>query len=173
MATAAAANGLYYYEYTLNPYSVSEPGAIIDPSRYQDDNYYTSGSVQDLDSLVPSTEDTFVVVAQGFFYAQTAGAYIFSSPNVDDNLYFWAGGALGTGQAPWSVTNANYQAHYPTTGAATLVLQAGELVPVSILWGNAGGPGALTFDITTPDGQTHMDTTGFFVLPCIDQDFQP
>ena len=45
-------------------------------------------------------------------------------------------------------------------------LAAGELYPLTIMYGNGGGPGCADSEITTPDRMVHSDTSAFFVGSC-------
>ena len=63
----------------------------------------------------------------------------------------------------WDDTKFDYE-YFIWVGAwAPIEFAAGGVVPMTLLWADGGGPGNAGFDITTPDGTTYTDTTGFFL----------
>ena len=119
--------------------------------------------------------DHLSMVMQGYFFAKSAGKYIFSSGDGVDNqlLFYTRETALGAGT--WTRQNADYDAIRintgTTSGSKTLELVEGEIVPITIVWINGGGPGWAKIKLTTPDDVEHLSTAGFFSLPCPKSDF--
>ena len=106
-----------------------------------------------------------MLVFQGYMYAAAGpGSYTISSA-VDDTGLVWLGPSKAYGTL-WDYNNADYVCYYPNSASTTVELAAGELYPLTIMYGNGGGPGRSDFEITTPDGTVHSDTSTFFVGSC-------
>ncbi|KAI9686267.1 MAG: hypothetical protein M1822_003923 [Bathelium mastoideum] len=166
--------GLSYYQY-------DDSFQSFDPSDFQSPNYQRAGVIQNIDTISapedgpwnlpgypPFYLDGIAIVFQGYFVATTTGTYTFTvEQNDDDHFWLWTGNnALG---GNWQNGNQNIYHFFGDSPASYSVdLQYGELLPVTMLWLNAGapdavpGPGAIHFDITSPDGTQIEDTTGFF-----------
>lgn len=115
------------------------------------------------------------LVFQGYLYAASgAGTYQIQSVNpvMDDVGLVWLGpNALGNN---WTHDNANYQIILSQPTQQTSVkLAAGEAMPMTIFYANVDGPGHASFNVITPDGTVHEDTTGFFVGGCGNAGFIP
>ena len=121
------------------------------------------------------------VTMQGFFYAATAGTYKLSIRGtnnfVDNLLAIWTGSkAYNKPNQRISNGNANFiatriGAEESIGGETSLTLQAGEYVPITVMWMNGGGPGGFQFyvdqyDTTGTLVQTTQDTSQFFLPPC-------
>ena len=78
--------------------------------------------------------------------------------------------AYGNG---WNYDNADYVVEFPSQGSVNVQLAAGEAVPVTIYFENAGGTGQTDYEIVTPDRTAHLDTTPFFVGACDGAGFEP
>lgn len=107
---------------------------------------------------------------QGYFIASEAGTYTFSSSsaNVDNWNYVWAGDVA---YSAWDDSNVLYAASRTgpgpyINGSGTVILDAGDAIPMTFLWANGGGVGRSDVEITTPDGTTYTDSTGFFTPAC-------
>jgi len=106
---------------------------------------------------------------QGFFIAQETGVYtLSSSANYIDNWgYLWTGDAA---YSAWDDSNTVFQASRTGDGyyggATTLVMNAGDAVPITWLWSNGGGTAQSYFAISAPDGSYTTDSTGYFVQAC-------
>lgn len=52
----------------------------------------------------------------------------------------------------WNYDNADYVAEFAVNGGATSFnLLAGQALPVTVFFGNGGGPGAANYIVTTPN----------------------
>lgn len=75
------------------------------------------------------------------------------------------GAAASSGS--WGETNWNMRSTYGVNrgGPVSQSFVAGQLYPITILYGNGPGFAYLELDITTPAGVLLTDTTGYFVQP--------
>ncbi|OKL55424.1 hypothetical protein UA08_09328 [Talaromyces atroroseus] len=158
-------HGLNWYYYT-SPYAFA--GTIpFDPQYFNSPNYNFSGYIENVNEFhtgstystsstnytcnapVPAGEDCgyVVVIFQGYLWARDGP--VWHGQNAYSN---------------YQNTNYDYQATYPsTTGSVTIDVGTGDLIPITMLWANGGGPGQVVLTITNPAGTTYSDTTGFFV----------
>ena len=90
---------------------------------------------------------------------------------LDDTGAVWVG--LKAYGSNWNYGNADYVAEFPSGGSVSVTLADGEAVPINIYFENGGGQGDTAYDIVTPDGTTHSDTTPFFVGACGGVGFDP
>ncbi len=176
-------NGLKWYWYENNySYAYSDPHS--DPSLYIQNNFVRTGILQNwnynshgsINGVLQGYTGEYefeqqTLLAQGFFYAKSAGTYTFSTGTAIDNELFIYSGAAALGSTPFSRSTAAYNAiraaSTPSTpGSYSMTLAAGEVVPIVFIHINGGGPGNNVFTITSPDGTTTDNLTGFFVLPC-------
>lgn len=176
--------GLSYYYYAVAYHnSYATVPSVVD-SLSGNSGYEYSGTVQNLNSItigydgasedftLPNSGNTvpgfnFALIFQGYLYASAgAGTYTISS-NIDDVGLVWTGPNKAYGTL-WNYDNADYVneccGQPPSTTSVTLA--AGEAYPVTIFFANEGGPGQSSFDITTPDGTVHTDTTPFLLGAC-------
>ncbi|KAL9095158.1 MAG: hypothetical protein Q9165_002414 [Trypethelium subeluteriae] len=183
-----AGTGLSFYQYDDSQQS-------FDPRDFQSPNYQRVGVIQNIDTVsgpedgpyyLPGYSGFYIygigIVFQGYFVPPTSGVFTLTvESNDDDHFWLWTGDkALGTNWYDGNQDIFHYFAN-PAESFSTTTLQAGELVPVTILWLNAGnpeavpGPGAIHFDVTSPDGTEVEDTTGFFapVDTCGSSPFSP
>ncbi|KAF2232552.1 hypothetical protein EV356DRAFT_534481 [Viridothelium virens] len=179
--------GLSYYQY-------DDSFQSFDPADFQSPNYQRAGVIQNIDAVSGPTDgpynlpgyppfdiDGIAIVFQGYFVPPTSGTFTFTvEPNDDDHFWLWtADNALGSNWQDGNQDLFHYFANPSESYSANL--EAGKLLPVTILWLNAGnpdavpGPGAIHFDITSPDGTQVEDTTGFFapVDTCGGSPFSP
>lgn len=179
--------GLNYYQYpTSLDYDEDDPG--FDATAFNNPNYEQSGFLTNVNDIHSDYDDGFndyyctlpgqavpidctelAVVMQGYIYAVFGpGTYTFSTPNTIDNaLYFY------TGSVAYSSYNDNNYAYNAVRagqddsaffgGSTTLSLAAGQLVPVTIIFVNGGGPAAAVLDVTGPDDLQYTDTSPFFI----------
>jgi hypothetical protein len=180
-----SAGGLSYYQY-FNPsgYGGDDGDTGLSSTNFNNTGYAASGTIQNLDAAVSDSsyyctlpDGTYFycyqasIVFQGYFYAAEAGLYTFEGTPVNDNfLYMWHG---DTAYSAWDDSNYDFQQEFPGDAAISLALTAGQVLPVTFLWTNTGGPGRLALEITTPDGTVYDDTTGFFVPACAGSAFAP
>ncbi|KAI9686427.1 MAG: hypothetical protein M1822_003772 [Bathelium mastoideum] len=165
---AAVPTGLTYYQY-------DDSSQSINPSDFQSPDYERTGTIQNIDSIsapqfgpynLPGNPPFYIsglaIVFQGYFVAAATGTYTFTvEPSDDDHFWLWTGdNALGNN---WQQGNQDfYHVFQDPAVSYSQNFQAGDLLPVTILWTNVGGPGSIHFDITSPDGTQVEDTTGFF-----------
>jgi GLEYA domain len=127
--------------------------------------YSTSSTNYTCNAPVPANEDCgyVVVIFQGYLWARDGpGNYVLSSSDASDNAFLvWHG---SNAYSNYQNSNYDYQATYPSTsGSVTIDVGTDALVPITMLWGNGGGPGQVVLTITNPAGTTYSNTTGFFV----------
>lgn len=184
--------GMNYYVYpnTYN-YLTSNPG--FNATTFNSPKYNESGVVDDVNLEhtynYPSSDNSchlpgnyygpcgqVTIVNQGYFHAAESGSYTFATNSTMDNaMYVWSGDV-----AYDSYTNSNWdysatRQGYPvveTPGNKTYTLTAGELMPMTIMFVNGGGPGRAVISVTNPDGVTN-GTSGYFLPPCDDTTFSP
>lgn len=133
---------------------------------------FTGGSIN---LQLPDNSPAFdarqaAVVFKGGFKALQTGTYTFSTTVAkNDNWgWFWIGNVAVNG---WDDTNAAYKATRVGTGGfvggiASITLNEGDVVPITFLWANGGGPGSTDFNIRLPDGSTITNGSGYFVESC-------
>lgn len=188
-ATTIASNGSAYREYTC-PFDANSADNGFTSSYFKTLPPNFSGTQQSLDFASPdwpSSETTITLsdgqsfdgsqaalLLQGFFIAAETGTYTFSSSGnyIDNWGYLWTGDAAYSG---WDDDNTDFQASRTTAGyyggSTTVAVNAGDAIPLTWLWANGGGAGQSYFVITSPDGSTVTDTTGFFVQACSSEVF--
>lgn len=171
--------GLNWYYY-INPYSFEGGIPAFSAQYFNNPNYNFSGYIENVGNFhtgatysttnpdftcnIPAGEDCEYVgiIFQGYLWAADGpGKYTLSSGPADNAFLVWHGT-----DAYDNYTNSNYdyQATYPSySGTVAIQVGLGELVPVTMLWLNGGGPGDALLSITNPAGKTYTDTTGFFV----------
>lgn len=169
----------------LNWYYYPSPSAFqgslpFSAQEFNNPNYNFSGYIQNVrdfhTGLAWSTTETNYtcslvnadcglvgVIFQGYLWAaQGPGNYTLSSDDNSDNAFLvWHG---SNAYSNYENSNYDYQANYPSTsGSVTINVSTGELVPITLLWANGGGPGQADLSITSPAGTTYSNTSGFFV----------
>lgn len=182
--------GLAYYYFAPESYDylpdqsfAKVPGIVNSLSG--NPNYEYSGTIQNLNTInIDGTADTsseftlpnsantvpgsdFAMIFQGYLFASAgAGTYTISS-QIDDISLAWLGPnkAYGT---EWNYDNRDFLNEcctgIPSTTSVTLA--AGEAYPMTLFFGNANGPGSTDFNIITPDGVKHTDTSAFVIGGC-------
>lgn len=118
--------------------------------------------------------DTFdssqaALLIQGFFVARQSGTYYLSSSGdyIDNYGYLWTGDVA---YSAWNDDNTAFQASRTGAGyyggSVAITLNQGDAIPITWLWANGGGVGQSWFVVTSPDGSSTSDTTGFLVPAC-------
>jgi len=98
---------------------------------------------------------TVTVAHRGYLFAPLDGEYTFSINEEDNIVLLWTRSIALSG---WTRDNADLEKTLPSSsGDSTIVstvlsLNAGELVPIRVMYANGGGSGTFNFSITTPDG---------------------
>lgn len=182
--TPASYAGVNYYAFHNEyNYNLEDPG--FDATEWESNDYELSGLLQEINDEhtqnYPSgsdvcsmpdgdfdgcTQSTFV--NQGFLHAITDGTYVVASDNtIDNGMYVWSGDNAYNG---YNNNNMDYQAVRAGVGpyfggSQTYELNAGDLIPFTIMAVNGGGPGRAILSITTPDGTT-TGSDGHFVPAC-------
>lgn len=190
-ATASVGAGLHYYQWPNNYNGVNTPLSGVNISSYQNNNFSRNGLIQNLRSIhtydYPYGNDSCTlpgypsfncskisVVFEGYFLAQSAGTYNFTVENLDDDLFFGWTGNNALGAYNWNAGNSAFEEKYDDGAVSySVTLGRGALLPVTFLYVNANGPGEILFDITTPEGGSVTDTTGWFVPPVDCQGVSP
>lgn len=176
-------NGLTYYTYTNN-YDFNQVNPGYDVTTFKNTNYDYTGSVRnppafacsDTSCNLPGSGTVvdytqLTAVMQGYVYAATSGTYTFTTGTsgvfVDNYLGLWLGDKA---YSDWTNNNADFAAVRTSSGSVpgtyTTTMVAGELRPITLIFINGGGPASFNFQIITPDGTVHGDTSGFFVQAC-------
>lgn len=184
------ASGLAYNAY-INPFNIDNDltwrgdFASMGPSYFRNNSNYlvTCGIANDIrifNSDIYSSINGYLpgqtiltdlehiaVVFHGYFVAPEAGTYQFTA-NSDDWGYIWLGAS--TAFTGWNEDNwvASDRAGGPTVTGFYNVTSAGELVPTTILYANAGQRCACDFSILFPDGSQTSDFAGLFAQPARD-----
>ncbi|KAL1967977.1 hypothetical protein VTN77DRAFT_2394 [Rasamsonia byssochlamydoides] len=176
----------WYYYYSSADYNSNNPG--FDPQDFNNPDYEYTGylqSVSDFHSVDYSTSTSSTecqlpslsitvdcaqaaVVMQGYMWPKSGpGPYNLStSDEIDNALYVWHGEKA---YRNYTAANADYVAQrwgapLQTQGGSVIIdFAPGELVPVTFIWANGGGPGQALLTITDPAGVAHPNTTGFFL----------
>ncbi|KAK6527452.1 hypothetical protein TWF694_004441 [Orbilia ellipsospora] len=100
----------------------------------------------------------YALMHRGYFYAPFDSTYIFTISNVDDILDIWIG---NHSYSNWTNVNPDISSQYCTycTGSAaypttnkSIFITAGSYLAIRVLYGNGGGGGMFTFEITDQDG---------------------
>lgn len=189
--TPSPAYGLAYNAY-INPFNIEndltwrDDFAAMGPSYFNNNSNYllTCGIAHDIriyndDIIYPSINgylpcqtvltdlEHIAVIFHGSFLSPEAGTYTFTA-NSDDWGYIWLGSP--TALTAWNEGNwiASDRAGGPTVSGSFTVASAGELVPTTILYANAGQRCACDFSIMFPNGTQTSDFTGLFVQPTKD-----
>ena len=105
------------------------------------------------------------VLFQGYFKPIVDGDFTFTTTSdTDDYGWIWIGSKAFTG---WTGSNCDaFSAYNQHSGSVTINLADGEMLPVTILWGNHLGPGHLDFTIFSASLKKVLrDTTGLFLAP--------
>ncbi|KAK9426782.1 putative PA14 domain-containing protein [Seiridium unicorne] len=184
-ATQLSPNGLKFGTFT---HSFNDDDAVdeADPSYFKGKTPEHSGVIEDLNfssgqssqiniggQVIPSAFQA--VLAQGYFLARTVGTYTFTTSGdiVDNWVFLWHGNAAFSN---WDKNNTDYESfggrpEPNVDGSLTLTLDAGDAVPITFLWLNGAGQGTSNLYITTPEGQTFTNTTGWFIQACSNSTF--
>ncbi|KAI4592959.1 hypothetical protein KJ359_010212 [Pestalotiopsis sp. 9143b] len=94
----------------------------------------------------------FALDHKAYFFAPTAGRYVFSVTNVDDAVFLWLGPKAYAG---WTRANADGFGVYDEGAGFARVfadLDAGEYVPVRLMLAQSQGPASFNFFVAAPDG---------------------
>ncbi|KAJ5548525.1 hypothetical protein N7513_005759 [Penicillium frequentans] len=87
---------------------------------------------------------------RGYIYAAVSGDYTFTSPSVDDIIFFWGGPKAFSG---WTESNADATDYYCGPEATfTVPLLSGQYYPFRIVYANAQTNSLENITITSPDG---------------------
>lgn len=99
---------------------------------------------------------------QGYFIPKLSGSYHFAPVKYDNKFLMWAGPQAHTN---YGYTNAviNQWGWQEAPKPTTLIVKAGQLVPVTLMWINFSGPGNFVIQITDPIGNTFISTTDMFM----------
>lgn len=176
----------YYYfypeNYTPGDEYASVPTVVADVSG--NENYEYSGTISNLNTIfiayngvsaqpftLPNSDNTvpgtgFAMIFQGYLFAADGGGTYTISSAIDDVTLIWLGPnkAYGT---QWNYDNRDLLNECCTAASTTSVtLAAGEAYPLTIFYANTGGQGSTNYNIITPDGTTHHDTTPFLLGGC-------
>ncbi|KAI9650011.1 hypothetical protein NHQ30_000024 [Ciborinia camelliae] len=124
---------------------------------------FATGKIQNINFV--STSSAYkqtAIVYQGFFAASAAGAYTFVFAAADDIGYLYFGDGAGN-----RFNDTNYVGMATLGGGGTstpfvFTASAGEMVPVTIVYGNTDGTSALQLNVITPDGLTLSNSTQSF-----------
>ncbi|KAK9781110.1 putative PA14 domain-containing protein [Seiridium cardinale] len=184
-ATQLSPNGPKFGSFT---HSFNNDDAVdeADPSYFKGKTPEHSGVIEDLNfssgqssqiniggQVIPSAFQA--VLAQGYFLARTVGTYKFTTSGdiVDNWVFLWHGNRA---YSNWDKNNTDYESfggrpEPNVDGSLTLTLDAGDAVPVTFLWLNGAGQGTSNLYITTPEGHTFSNTTGWFIQACSDSTF--
>ena len=114
-------------------------------------------------SSIPASD--IGVLFQGYFKPPVDGYFTFTTTSAtDDYGWIWIGSKAFTG---WTGSNCDaFSAYTQHSGSVTFDLAEGEMLPVTVLWGNHLGPGHLDFEIFSSSlNQVLTDTTGLFLVP--------
>ena len=92
------------------------------------------------------------------FAGRGTGYYSFQIPYTDDAAFIWFGQKALSG---WSRNNADITQFWPNQNPVSLAfyLNLGTYMPVRVMWGNGGGPGAFQLNIYGPDGSIMLAST--------------
>ncbi|ETS84401.1 hypothetical protein PFICI_02426 [Pestalotiopsis fici W106-1] len=183
-ATTIASNGIAYRKYT-HSYNADSSSSGYTSSAFKSLTPDWSGVLQSLTFNTPnwsggsqyltlSDHSAFLatqaaLLLQGFFIAKQTGTYTFSSSKdyIDNWGYLWTGDVA---YSTWSDSNTNFQASRTGAGyyggSYSVTLNAGDAIPLAWLWANGGGVSQSYFKLTSPDGTSTTDTSGFFVQAC-------
>ncbi|KAK6069012.1 hypothetical protein SCUP515_09217 [Seiridium cupressi] len=184
-ATQLSPNGLKFGTFT-HAFNNDDTVDEADPSYFKGKTPEHSGVIEDLNfssgqssqiniggQVIPSAFQA--VLAQGYFLARTVGTYTFTTSGdiVDNWVFLWHGNAA---YSNWDKNNTDYESfggrpEPNVDGSLTLTLDAGDAVPITFLWLNGAGQGTSNLYITTPEGQTFTNTTGWFIQACSNSTF--
>lgn len=184
--TPAVYPGLNYYAFE-NSYDYGQEDPGFDATSWNSNAWMVSGTIQDINDEhtdnFPSGANTcslpdgnvvdfctqVTFVNQGYFHAIEDGTYMLSSDNtIDNGMYVWSG---SNAYDKYNDGNEDYNAERTgsgpttTTGRQKYNLNAGDLVPFTIMAVNGGGPGRAAIYVTTPNGDI-SGTNGFFLPAC-------
>ncbi|KAJ5807814.1 hypothetical protein N7474_009083 [Penicillium riverlandense] len=94
---------------------------------------------------------------RGYIYAEVSGDYTFTSPGVDDIIFFWSGPKAVSG---WTESNADATNYYCGPGASfNMPLLSGQYYPFRIVYANAETNSFENITITAPDGTVILGAT--------------
>ena len=135
-----------------------------------DINFYTdaNGNYQFPGQTVTTNAANYVLVLEGYFYGPAGDYLVTLDKSTDDYSYLWCDTSA---YANWNGSNyyiveANSENGNGYTQNHTFTLQAGQFVPMTIVWINVHLSGGVRFYITPPNGGSVItDTTGWFVQP--------
>lgn len=170
--------GLVYNVFD-NPYEVpaedkSYPN--FSPSHFNNGALPTlyNGTSEDINFVIPAdgraaiyavpfqSENQRAIVLQGYFAPEASGTHTITLSGCDDIAYIWLGDAAFN---TWEDSNYNCRATQAGDDSLVEDFTAGTFYPITILYANSIYNGRLQLSITTPDGISHNDTTGFFEQP--------
>ncbi|CAK7235793.1 hypothetical protein SCUCBS95973_009388 [Sporothrix curviconia] len=189
-ATTIATSGAAAYRRYNSPYdaNIADGGFTSDyfgPGNPTRPAVLSSGALASLTFSTPSWpgSDTYLYLAngdtfdsaqaallfQGFFVARQTGTYTLSSSGdyIDNYGYLWTGDVA---YSTWDDSNTAFQASRTGAGyyggSVAVTLNEGDAIPIAWLWANGGGVGQSWFVVSSPDGSSTTDTTGFLVPAC-------
>ncbi|KAL1889665.1 hypothetical protein Sste5346_008784 [Sporothrix stenoceras] len=187
-ATTIATNGAAAYRRYFSPYDAnledagftSDDFSPLNPSRpavlssgylasLTFSNWPYGGTDLYLDDGAEFDASQAALLFQGFFVARQSGTYYLSTSGdyIDNYGYLWTG---DVSYSTWSDSNAAFKASRTGDGyyggSTSLSLNEGDAIPIAWLFANGGGAAQSYFVVTSPDGTSTTDTTGFLVPAC-------
>ncbi|KAF3922620.1 hypothetical protein AA313_de0209592 [Arthrobotrys entomopaga] len=110
------------------------------------------------DGLTPEVADVYVLNYRGYFYAPTTSTYTFRVTNADDIVLFWTGAIAQSG---WLRANDNGESYWsnggnPITADFQVNLNAGQYLPLRVMYANRGGGGQYTFQVWDNDDPSNL-----------------
>ncbi|KAI1858259.1 hypothetical protein JX265_010927 [Neoarthrinium moseri] len=112
---------------------------------------------------VPSLpQDFFFLSHVGYIYAYVAGSYVFTSNNVDDDLYMWWG---PNAISAWNSGNADLRT---TVGddftSVTVYLQQGQYYPIRIIYDQKYGNEFWFYSLSDPNGDDILSMASPYIV---------
>ncbi|EPS41824.1 hypothetical protein H072_4235 [Dactylellina haptotyla CBS 200.50] len=96
----------------------------------------------------------FALNFRGYFYANTTQTYTIKVANADDRLGVWTGEKAYT---KWSTSNADILGFFVEV-SFEVSLNAGDYMPLRVIYGNGGGYATYDLDITGADDIVYVQT---------------
>ncbi|KAK6337906.1 hypothetical protein TWF696_001384 [Orbilia brochopaga] len=128
---------------------------------------------------MPLTITQYAINHRGYFYAPNDATYTFAVQRGDDFAAFWLGqNAYSSFERSDADGIAIYnEGNNPISGSTTTQVAAGSYIPLRIIYGNAGGQAALTFNVRDSNNIVYVngtDASPYLVkFPCRQQEGRP
>jgi len=106
--------------------------------------------------------DKITVNLQGYFVPKMDGVYTFTPKTYDNKLLIWTGPEAHT-RYGWTNAVINQWGYQEASMPTTLIVEAGQFIPITIVWINWAGSGEFSIEITDPSGKKTTDTSGLFM----------